>query len=168
MGKRMTMSPKCERACRGFNCSPLLCRESNLGSSSLLAPGSRTGRQGFVFAPHTYIWSPDSGQWTHNDRTRSGAGPEVESGLVVLEKDTDRTDPSFKHTNHLQTQLDANRTGYSKILTSKHAISPTLPHDRKRHSHRQSLLVCVFVCEFSLASEQLVIVWTPRDNRTMS
>ena len=148
MGRRMTMSPKWERACRGFNCSPLLCRESNLGSSSLLAPGSRTGRQGFVFAPHTYIWSPDSGQWTHNDRTRSGAGPEVESGLVVLEKDTDRTDPSFKHTNHLQTQLDANRTGsgQDKILTSKHAISPTLPHDRKRHSHRQSLLVCVFVC----------------------
>ena len=133
---------------------------------------------GFVFAPrpwesngeaglrlcsaHIYL---DSG---HTHRTRSGAGPEVESGLVVLEKDTDRTDPSFKHTNHLQTQLDANRTGYSKILTSKHAISPTLPHDRKRHSHRQSLLVCVFVCEFSLASEQLVIVWTPRDNRTMS
>ena len=60
-----------------------------------------------------------SGQWTHNDRTRSGAGPEVESGLVVLEKDTDRTDPSFQNTNHLQTQLDTNRTGYSKILTSE-------------------------------------------------
>ena len=74
MGRRMTMSPKCERACRGFNCSPLLCRESNLGSSSLLAPGSRTGRQGFVFAPHTHIWSPDSGQWTH---THTGRGQEL-------------------------------------------------------------------------------------------
>ena len=113
--------------------------EPKMGASlprfQLLAAPLPGVEPGFVFAPrpwesngeaglrlcsaHICIWSPDSGQWTHNDRTRSGAGPEVESGLVVLEKNTDRTDPSFKHTNHLQTQLDTNRTGYSKILTSE-------------------------------------------------